>query len=91
MITNDELRESEPEKQTVTISREAAIKALVDSDTVEALEAEIKAKDQAIGDFRRLLNDLRIEIAYKFGENTVLNRSKGNCTFRVASFSRNHR
>lgn len=52
----------------VCITREAAIKALADADKVIALEAEGKAKDEAIGGLRKELNDMRIEFAATRGE-----------------------
>lgn len=59
----------------VTISREAALKALEDSDARKALEAEVKVKDQAIADFRDLLNQMRIQYAEKAGEVTALKQN----------------
>lgn len=59
----------------VVISRDAAIKALEDADARKALEAEVKTKDQAIADFRDLLNKMRIEFAEKSGENTALKQN----------------
>ncbi len=59
----------------VCISPEAARKALADADRVKALEAEVKVKDQAIADFRDLLNKMRIEFAEKVGENTALRQN----------------
>lgn len=56
----------------VTISREAALKALADSERVKALEAEIKVKDDAIDSFREELNKIRVEFARVSGEATGL-------------------
>ena len=54
----------------VCISREAAIKALQDSDRVKALEAEMVVKDQAIADLKKLLDDIRLELARTSGQLT---------------------
>ena len=59
----------------VLITREAAIKALKDSDRVIALEAEIKVKDAAFDAQKDLLNQMRIEFAEKSGENTALKQN----------------
>lgn len=56
----------------VTISREAALKALADSDRVKALEAELVVKDKAIDDFKDLLATSRINYAECKGEATIL-------------------
>ena len=56
----------------VTISREAALKALADADRVKALEAELKVKDVAIEDLKKLLADMRVEFARCSGEATIL-------------------
>jgi hypothetical protein len=56
----------------VTITRQAALKALTDADKVKALETEAKAKDAAIATFRDELNQIRIEFARASGENTIL-------------------
>ena len=56
----------------VCLSRQAAEKALADSDRVKALESEIKAKDDAIAGIRGELNNMRIEFARVSGENTGL-------------------
>lgn len=70
----------------VIISRESAERALVDADKVAALEAELKAKDEAIGGFRRLLNDLRNEISYEFGENTVLRQNAVRANATISAY-----
>ena len=54
----------------VCITPEAARKALTDSDTVAAQQIELKAKDQAIEDLRKELNQLRIELAKATGDKT---------------------
>lgn len=59
----------------VLITREAALKALQDSDTVKAQKAEIVVKDQAIVDLKKLLDDVRIEFARVSGENTALKQN----------------
>lgn len=56
----------------VCITREAAIKALTDSDTVKAQAIELKAKDQAIEDMRAELNKMRVQFAEQSGEKTAL-------------------
>lgn len=52
----------------VVISPEAARQALEDSDTVKAQKAEIAVLNQAIDDFRKELNNMRIEYAATKGE-----------------------
>ncbi len=59
----------------VCISRPAALKAVADADKVTTLEAEGRAKDQAIADLRDLLNKSRIEFAAASGENTALRQN----------------
>ncbi len=59
----------------VTITREAALKALADSDRVKALEAEIKTKDAAFDAQKALLNDMRIQFAAVSGENSALKQA----------------
>lgn len=59
----------------VCISPAAAKQALEDSDTVKAQETEIKGLKQAIEDFRKTLNDMRIEFARVSGENTALKQN----------------
>jgi len=59
----------------VCISREAALKALADSDENKALKAEVAVKNQAIEDFRKELNNMRIQFAEKSGENTALKQN----------------
>lgn len=56
----------------VTISREAALKALADADRVKALEAELKVKDAAIEGLKTLLADMRVQYAECKGESTIL-------------------
>lgn len=59
----------------VLVTREAALKALADSDRVVALEAEIKVKDQALVDQKKITDDMRIEFARVSGENTALKQN----------------
>jgi len=59
----------------VCITRDAALKALADADRVKALESEVKVKDTAIADFRKELNDMRIEFARVSGENTAIKQN----------------
>ena len=56
----------------VCITPAAARAALEAGDKVKALEAEAKAKDQAIDDLKKLLADSRIEFARCSGEATIL-------------------
>lgn len=58
------------QSETVTITREAAIKCLQDSDKLKAVEAEVAAKDQAIEDYKKLVTDLKVELAKAVGEKT---------------------
>lgn len=55
----------------VCITRDAALKALADADTVVQQSKEIAVKDQAIADLKKLLEDLRIEFARVSGELTA--------------------
>ncbi len=66
--------ESSPQN-LVCISREAALKALADSDRVKALEAEIKVKDVAYLAQKDLLNDMRVEFARASGELTAVKQN----------------
>jgi len=59
----------------VTVSRDVALKALADSDTVKAQANEIAVKDTAIEDMRKELNKMRIEFAEKSGELTALKQN----------------
>jgi len=59
----------------VTVSRDVALKALADSDTVKAQANELAVKDTAIEDMRKELNQMRIQFAEKAGENTALKQS----------------
>ena len=59
----------------VCISPEAARQALEDSDTVKAQKAEIAVLNQAIDDFRKELNNMRIEFARVSGEATALRQN----------------
>lgn len=54
----------------VCISREAAIKALQDSDTVKAQAAEIRVKDSAIDALKAEVAKMQIELAKTTGELT---------------------
>jgi len=59
----------------VTVSRDVALKALADSDTVKAQANELAVKDTAIEDMRKELNRMRIEFAEKSGELTALRQN----------------
>lgn len=54
----------------VCISPQAAVKALQDSDTVEAQKIELKAKDRAIEDLKDIIVNLKIELAKSTGDRT---------------------
>ena len=56
----------------VTITREAAIKALQDSDTVKAQATEIAAKDKAISDLKTELESIRREYVAASSEASAL-------------------
>ena len=75
LITNAQTDCTATPQNCVLITREAAIKALNDSDRVKALEAEIKVKDEAYDAQKDLLNQMRIEFAAKSGENTALKQN----------------
>lgn len=59
----------------VTISREAAIKALADDATVKAQAAEIAVLKQALLDEKLVAVKLKIEFAEKSGELTALKQN----------------
>jgi hypothetical protein len=56
----------------VCISREAALKALADSDTVKAQQTEIAAKDKAIADLKTELENIRREYVAASSEASAL-------------------
>jgi hypothetical protein len=60
----------------VCISREAALKAVADGDTVKAQTAEIAAKDKAFADLLAELNKMRAQFAEVSGENTALKQQQ---------------
>lgn len=59
----------------VCITRAAAIQAVENADKVKALEAEGKAKDQAIADQKEVITKLKVEYAEKVGENIALKQN----------------
>ena len=63
-----------PEK-CVLITREAAIRALQDSDRVKALEKENLTLTEALNAIKVELNKIRVEYAEKVGENTALKQN----------------
>lgn len=75
----------------VTISREAAVKALQDSDTVEAQKKELAAKDQAIEDLKKLLHDVEIQLAKMAGEKSQLEADRVRWTAIIDVLIKNSR
>ena len=75
LLTTAAYAQTDCPESKVCISREAAIKAIADADKVTALEAEGKAKDQAISDLKDLLNKSKVEFAAVSGENTALRQN----------------
>lgn len=71
----DPIQSPECPANLVCISPEAARKAVNDAAKVTALEAEGKAKDQAIADLKALLETARIEYAATKGENSALKQN----------------
>ena len=67
--------QTSPEK-CVTITREAAIKALENVDKVKALEAYVKTLETAQNDYKAEIAKIRIEYAEKVGENTILKQNE---------------
>ena len=63
-----------PEK-CVLITREAAVRALQDSDKVKALEKENLTLTEALNAIKVELNKIRVEYAEKVGENTALKQN----------------
>lgn len=55
---------------TVTISKEAAVKCLENADRAKALETEVAAKDTAIDDLKKVITDLKTELAKTTGQLT---------------------
>lgn len=66
-----------PEK-CVLITREAAIRALQDSDRGKALEKENLTLTEALNAIKVELNKIRVEYAEKVGENTALKQNAIN-------------
>lgn len=66
-----------PEK-CVLITREAAVRALQDSDRVKALEKENLTLTEALNAIKVELNKIRVEYAEKVGENTALKQNAIN-------------
>lgn len=66
-----------PEK-CVLITREAAVRALQDSDRVKALEKENLTLTEALNAMKVELNKIRVEYAEKVGENTALKQNAIN-------------
>lgn len=60
----------------VCITREAAQRALADSDMVAAQKVEIAALKQAAEDFKAELNKMRVNFAEVSGENTALKQAQ---------------
>lgn len=60
----------EQPQNCVLITREAAIKALEDSDRVKSLEAEVIVLKQAVNDQREITTNLKIELGKAMGELT---------------------
>lgn len=54
----------------VCITRDQAVQALQDRDTVEAQKTEIRVKDQAIDDLKKEVFKMQIELAKAIGEKT---------------------
>lgn len=59
----------------VCITREAAKKALEDSDARIALEAQVKANEAAFAEQKALLKDMTVKFAEVSGENTQLKQN----------------
>lgn len=71
-FANGQTPDPTPTPETVTISREAAVKCLENGDKLTAMAAESKAKDAAIADLKALVADLKATIAGLSGEKTQL-------------------
>ena len=54
------------------LPRAIAVKALEDSDARKALEAQVKAQDEAYDKLKDTLNDMRVEFARVSGEASIL-------------------
>jgi hypothetical protein len=67
----------------VCITKDAAIKALQDSDKVAAQGAEISTKDQAIADLRQEISKMQIELAKTVGELTGAEKQIVRCEART--------
>lgn len=59
----------------VCISREAALKAVENAETVKAQAVQIEALKKAIDDEKDVANALKIQFAEKSGENTALKQN----------------
>ena len=60
----------------VCISREAAVKALADAETVKAQAVQIAALNKAVDDYKNLLQTSKVEFAAVSGENTALRQEQ---------------
>jgi hypothetical protein len=60
----------------VTITREAALKAIQDGDTVKAQATELAVKDKAIADLKDELDKMRIEFTRASSEATALKQQQ---------------
>lgn len=80
-----------PTPDTVTISRQAALKCLEDSDTVKAQATEITALKKAIDDYKALVNDLKVDVAKYAGENTALKSAAVRTDAIIDALLRNYK
>ena len=73
-MTANAQTECPPDK--VCITREAALKAIQDGDTVKAQAGQIDTLNKAISDLKDALNKMRVEFATASGENTQLKQQQ---------------
>jgi len=71
---------SQTPENCVLITREAAIKALEDSDKVKALEAQVTVLKDAVSAHKDIETTLKVELAKAIGENTALQKSEVRLT-----------
>jgi hypothetical protein len=77
--------------ETVTISKEAAVKCLQDSDRVKALETENAALKQALDDEKKLYTDLKVDFAKVSGEKSQLEADRVRWTAVIDVLIKNSR
>lgn len=76
ILANSQTTDCPSARGCVTITREAAEKALLDADKVIALEKENKTLTEALNAQREIAMQIRIQFATVSGENTILKQNE---------------